>query len=80
MITVYGKEGCSYCTRAKLHLDSIGVEYIEKLLNRDFSRETFLDIYPNAKTFPQIVEEDGTVIGGYDQLVVHDKYKKSPKE
>jgi glutaredoxin len=75
MLTVYGKEGCSYCQKAKAHLDKLGVEYIEKLLDRDFSRDSFLSIYPNAKTFPQIVEEDGTVIGGYTQLIENENYK-----
>jgi glutaredoxin len=78
MLTVYSKEGCNFCMKAKAHLDKLGVEYLEKLLNRDFDRDAFLFIYPDARTFPQIVEEDGTVIGGYSQLIANEKYQTNP--
>lgn len=77
MLTVYSKENCDYCFKAKKHLDSIGVAYIEKLLGRDIDKETFLSIYPDARTVPQIVEENGNVIGGYTQLIAHEYYGKN---
>lgn len=75
MLTIYGKTGCTYCIQAKNHLEKMGIEFIEKLLDKDFTRDSFLSIYPDAKTFPHIVEEDGTVVGGYTQLINNEKYK-----
>jgi glutaredoxin len=68
MKTIYTKDSCSYCMMAKDLLNRKGETYIEKLLNRDYDIDTFKSIYPFAKTFPLILEEDGTVIGGFEQL------------
>ena len=37
------------------------------MLNQDYSREQFFEIFPTARTFPQI-KIDGESIGGFDQL------------
>ena len=37
------------------------------MLNQDYSREQFFEIFPTAKTFPQIII-NGVNIGGYHQL------------
>ena len=37
------------------------------MLNQDYSREQFFEIFPNAKTFPQIII-NGEKIGGYHEL------------
>jgi len=75
MLTVYSKENCPACANAKNRLSILGVEYEEKTINKDITREEFLVIYPNARTLPQIIEEDGTVVGGWDQLRVHPNYQ-----
>ena len=58
------------------HLFDYGVnnfknlDYDYKSLGKDFSAEEMFELFPNAKTFPQI-KIDGKSIGGYDQLVLH---------
>jgi hypothetical protein len=43
------------------------MSYTEYKLGEDFTRETLLEMFPDAKTFPIIVL-DGFNIGGYVQL------------
>jgi len=66
-VTVYTKENCIYCTKAKMLLASKGIFYNELKLNEDFSRENLLELYPSVKTFPVIVV-DGFNIGGAQEL------------
>jgi glutaredoxin 3 len=42
-------------------------EYEYYQLGKDFNREEMLEMFPTARTFPQIIVE-GEKIGGYDQL------------
>ena len=37
------------------------------MLNQDYNREQFFEIFPTAKTFPQIII-NGEKIGGYHEL------------
>jgi glutaredoxin len=66
-VILYSKDNCSYCTNAKLLLTSKGISFTEMKLGEDFTRETLLDMFPEAKTFPVVVV-DGFNIGGYVQL------------
>jgi glutaredoxin 3 len=73
---IYSKPDCVYCTRAKILLENKGLYYEEKVLNKDFTREQLLSLFPHAKTFPQIELYDNTppetiarYIGGHDDLV-----------
>ena len=72
MVEVYSKDNCAYCTKAKILLETQHMEFIERKIGVDVTREQLLEIAPHARTVPQIVI-DGTVIGGYDQLA---KYLK----
>ena len=67
MIEIYSKDQCSYCVAARTLLTERGVQFIEKKLNKDFTREWLLETYPSARTFPVIVV-DGFHIGGFIQL------------
>ena len=69
-VILYTKDNCSYCTNAKLLLTSKGMSYTEYKLGEDFTRETLLEMFPSAKTFPVIVI-DGFNIGGYVELKEH---------
>jgi glutaredoxin len=69
-VILYTKDNCSYCTNAKLLLNSKGLSYTELKLGKDFARETLLEMFPDARTFPIIVV-DGFNIGGYQQLKEH---------
>ena len=68
MITIYGKLQCNFCTAAKTLCESRGLEYKYKQLDEDFTREEVLEIFPGARTFPQIIVNDNKV-GGYHELV-----------
>jgi glutaredoxin len=66
-VVIYSKDKCSYCTKAKMLMTSKGIHYTELKLGEDFTRETLLEQFPEAKSFPIIVI-DGFNIGGYDAL------------
>lgn len=67
MITVYTKDNCPYCIKAKALLKGYGLEYTETVIGKDLSREEFLERFPSARTVPQIVM-DGELIGGFEEL------------
>ena len=69
-VILYTKEPCSFCTNAKLLLNSKGIAYTENKLGQDFTRETLLELFPGATTYPVIVV-DGFNIGGYKELKEH---------
>ena len=72
-ITVYSKNNCTYCNKAKTLLKNLGLEYEEKSLEKDFGSDPsklIEDIGKNVRQMPQI-KIDGELIGGYNQLVEH---------
>lgn len=69
-VVLYTKDNCSYCMNAKSLLTNKNIPYKEMKLGEDFTRETLLEMFPEAKTFPVIVV-DGFNIGGYVQLKEH---------
>ena len=72
-ITVYSKNNCVYCNKAKTLLKNLGLEYEEKSLEKDFGSDPsklIEDIGKNVRQMPQI-KIDGELIGGYNQLVEH---------
>tara|TARA_Y100001968_G_scaffold292262_1_gene297328 strand:+ start:381 stop:617 length:237 start_codon:yes stop_codon:yes gene_type:complete len=70
MIKIYGKVGCSSCTKAKALCAQGNIDYEYLELDRDFTREQMLEMFPQAKTFPQIIVEE-KAIGGYEKLQEH---------
>jgi len=66
-VTIYTKSNCKFCVNSKMLLSSKGINYTELKLDEDFSRESFLEIFPNAKSFPVVVI-DGFNIGGFENL------------
>ena len=66
-IEIYGKTFCPYCDKAKALCEREGYDYSYKELDKDFSRDEFFDIFPTARTFPQI-KIDGNDVGGYTEL------------
>lgn len=67
-ITVYTKPNCIYCDRTKQLLKSKGLDYQEVIIGEDIHRDDFLELFPDARTVPQIVIDEQNV-GGYVQLV-----------
>jgi len=67
MITVYGKNGCGYCVKAKNLLESRHIPYQYITIGEDIGVTEFVEKYPNVKSAPFILNRDN-VIGGYDDL------------
>lgn len=68
-ITIYSKNNCVYCNKAKALVKNLGLEYEEKKLEEFDSPQAMLeDIGKNVRQMPQI-KIDGELIGGYNQLV-----------
>jgi glutaredoxin len=64
---VWSKDGCSYCVQAKALLESRGIEYEERNINQDWTREQLLEAVPTARTLPQIFL-DQELVGGFTEL------------
>ena len=70
-VTIYSKQNCTYCSKAKVMLDNLGIEYTEKKLEEFKTVDDMLeDIGKKIKTMPQ-KKIDNELIGGYHQLVEH---------
>jgi len=68
-ITIYSKNNCVFCNKAKHLVKSLGYEYTEKKMEEFDSPQAMLeDIGKPVRTMPQI-KIDGQLIGGYNQLV-----------
>ena len=67
MYTIYSKPNCSFCLQAKqlLEMEQLPFEY--KQLGTHYSLQEFMELFPNARTFPMIVKDEGC-IGGYNDL------------
>lgn len=64
---VWTKDACPYCVAAKNLLEQQGIEYEEKKIGVDYTREQLLEAVPTARTVPQIFL-DGTHVGGFTEL------------
>ena len=67
---VWSKENCPYCLQAKALLESKGIEFEERNVNKDWTREQLLAAVPNARTLPQIFLDD-KLVGGFNELRKH---------
>lgn len=76
MFTVYSKVNCTYCESLDKVFKIKGIEHKKYLLNVDYSRDEFIEKFGSKATFPRVVLEDGTVIGGASETV---KYLKENK-
>lgn len=65
-VTVFAREGCPFCVKAKGLLREEGIEFEELLLNRDYTDQT-LRAVTTRTTYPQVFI-NGRHIGGSDDL------------
>ena len=70
MYTIYSKPSCGYCLQAKNLLEQNKLEFEYKQLGTNYSLQEFMELFPNARSFPMIVK-DGECIGGFNNLVEH---------
>jgi len=68
-ITVYGRDNCPACAKAKdlLKIKSLEYEYIDVLLLNKDERDTIKDKY-QMETVPIIIIKDQDFVGGYTDL------------
>jgi glutaredoxin 3 len=65
-VEIYSKPQCPFCVQAKALAEREGHELTYKMLDEDFDRETLMETFPGARTFPQIIV-DGEKIGGFTE-------------
>ena len=64
---VWSKDQCPYCDQAKNLLKMKGIEFEERNVSKDWTREQLLEAVPTARTLPQIFLDDAHV-GGFNEL------------
>lgn len=64
---VWSKDNCPYCVKAKSLLEMKGIEYEERKIGHEWSKEQLLDVVPTARTVPQIFLNEN-YIGGCSEL------------
>jgi glutaredoxin len=67
---VWSKDACPFCVQAKALLEARGIEYEERNVSKNWTREQLLEAVPTARTLPQIFL-DGQHIGGFTDLRSH---------
>ena len=65
-VSIFTRQGCGYCAKAKGLLHDAGIEFEELVLNRDYTDHSLRAI-TGATTFPQIYI-NGSHVGGADTL------------
>ena len=66
-VEIYSKPQCPFCVQAKALAEREGHDLTYKMLDEDFDRETLMETFPGARTFPQIIV-DGEKIGGFTEF------------
>ncbi len=67
---VWSKNNCPFCVQAKNLLKLKGIEFEERNINEEWTREQLLEAVPTARTLPQIFLDD-KLIGGFTELRRH---------
>ena len=67
---VWSKDSCPFCVQAKGLLKQKGIEFEERNVSKDWTREQLLEAVPDARTLPQIFLDD-KLIGGFTELRQH---------
>ena len=67
-VIVWSKNNCPCCVRAKHALTDKGLDYEERIIGEDWTKEQLLEMVPDARSVPQIIIDE-KVIGGYTEMV-----------
>lgn len=79
MITIYTKDSCPYCVKAKLLLNSLGKTYEE--IDITHTPEVGVELFKKSgmRTVPQIYIDHDRCLGGYSDIqALHDEGKLVP--
>jgi len=74
--TVYSKDGCPYCSRIQEVLELANLQHVVYKLNTNFTREEFYSEFGQGSTFPQVILNDQTHLGGCTDTVHYLKEQK----
>lgn len=66
--TVYSKPSCPFCVKVLRALQLAEVRYVELKLDRDFTRDEFIEKFGKT-TFPRVLLNNETLIGGCTETV-----------
>ena len=66
-VLIWSKPSCQFCDMAKNLLKSKNIEYEERNIGTDYTKEDLLEMVPMARTVPQIFV-DNEYVGGYQEL------------
>lgn len=65
--TIWSKENCTFCVQAKQLLELKGIEFEERKIGKDWTKEQLLEAVPTARSVPQIFLDE-QYVGGYQEL------------
>jgi len=65
--TIYSKDNCPWCDKAKALMTEHDIEYNEIVIGRDITREEFTEKFPNVKTVPYTII-GSLVLPSYESL------------
>ena len=68
MLEIYTRNGCPYCEKLKLILESFDVTFVSQNLDDNFTREEFYEKFGEGATFPQVLL-DGSNMGGCAETI-----------
>lgn len=68
MYQVYSKPNCPACDKAKLLLESKGIDYELKVVDVDFTVDDLYKIAPRSHRSYPMIALDGKYLGGFKQL------------
>ena len=64
---IWSKDMCPYCVQAKNLLNIKGIEFEERNINAEWTKEQLLEALPSVRTLPQIFIDE-QYIGGFAEL------------
>jgi glutaredoxin len=64
---VWSKDQCPFCDQAKNLLKMKNIEFEERNIQKEWTKEQLLEAVPGARTVPQIFL-DGELVGGFTEL------------
>lgn len=64
---IWSRDNCPFCVQAKALLTQKGIEFEERNISADYTKDQLLEAVPGAQTIPQIFL-DGEYVGGFKEL------------
>lgn len=64
---IWSKPNCPHCEYAKTLLRTHNIQYEERIIGEEWTKEQLLEAVPTARSVPQIIDGN-TYVGGYTDL------------